>query len=1145
MNFWFFELHTSFGLVTMTSRTELPDELPTQLGPTTMTLNSPSKNSTGSMPSTDEESAYMDDEEGVEIDDLATLLVEHKARETIEEEPVVEKSTHKKKKNKGKKKSFRLFAKKVKKEKSSKKKSSKAAAPQAAIVTPPPSPPNSIPALVETKSFDGDVSTLTPVGAEDKSVKIEEKAPITPDEKAQPEPIVITDPSPDPTESKVEAEEQADLSDLTTQDSKPVTETQVTPLTVPFHQDESDETVEDMDDEDEGVEIAAAGISRMWALFFHHEEEVNEASSVESNQGSDVGLFPRAIPASDLPLSEIARLASQDNSLAMNVESLSLADALEEPEELVTTEAEEEPVTTEAKNAEEPAKISTPSSPKRKWGLFSQRNKAVADECKVPAQDSNEDSAIPLSDLSPSEIAGIGDTAPKEDASTVAEEESAAESSLARESEAVDEQAEKSSDSGSLFTNLNMTLAALTGSNGSVEVSVPEEDSCSETETETATRSMVIPQEDPQANSHERGDFFAPLNATLDATLAAWTGSVAVPVTGDVKVSASELTSRMAAEEDPILASRSVNSSVASIPEAVQEGEEKAEPQENPAVVADADTGVSDKGRTESFDDTAPREGVSTKTEEPMQRTTISDVDIQSNVVKETGVREKPSASAGIFAAALAALAGSVSVQDSGSVEVAVPNEDAEVESETEPAKDVSSTNAPKEVVSTGSTEVGAEVATGTAKDDAPEELSVSSGIVARRKAHLSALADNISTHEGEASAEASAHDSSTDTLSKKKTPKRGFKAKLKSSISRVIAAKEESGVESDRSSAEHSLQRYKMAGDTSTVDESELDKQADSFFNQLEDKTIDENVDEELGLDVALSFPGLACFAQNARAFSPVPPDFDEQKFGEDLERQLCGALPPVFRIVDGQETESKLAAFIEAFDICGRPTGDTQDNSVDPGSEVALSGKGDSVREALDDLSVPFKLLEFFEESSLDESFWSALDESTNESDISDRSGSDSVRRFKQLLREHSKSSLQSSKTGSEKAGTVDDDTDDLDDSIFDTVCDTVEEASTKSEGLEVVPKPGSSDNAAADSSKENVAPPDDNSKENVSPTRSKKSSAQRSSDKAVNDIKRAMVTLKKHATRHGISEPELLWKIQEEHKKRKNWSATMAEF
>jgi hypothetical protein len=51
--------------------------------------------------------------------------------------------------------------------------------------------------------------------------------------------------------------------------------------------------------------------------------------------------------------------------------------------------------------------------------------------------------------------------------------------------------------------------------------------------------------------------------------------------------------------------------------------------------------------------------------------------------------------------------------------------------------------------------------------------------------------------------------------------------------------------------------------------------------------------------------------------------------------------------------------------------------------------------------------------------------------------------------------------------------------------------------------------------------------------------------SSDKAVEDIKRAMATLKKYASLHGISEPELLWRIQEEHKKRRGWSTSMAEF
>ena len=227
-------------------------------------------------------------------------------------------------------------------------------------------------------------------------------------------------------------------------------------------------------------------------------------------------------------------------------------------------------------------------------------------------------------------------------------------------------------------------------------------------------------------------------------------------------------------------------------------------------------------------------------------------------------------------------------------------------------------------------------------------------------------------------------------------------------------------------------------------------------------------------------------------------------------------------------------------------------EDNSVYAGSEVApseaaLSGNGSTGGKHDEAGMHPMKLLDkFFEEASLDESFWTALDDSTIQS-ASVRSGS--IRQLRKLL--------------------DDCDDSDLDDSIFESLAERDDEDTIESTGHEVVaeqrygvPSSPDEDIAGSESLLDNASLANDDSKDNANSAAketkesnsvekgdalkgNKEKPDPKSSDKAVEDIKRAMATLKKYASRHGISEPELLWRIQEEHKKRKGFSTSMAEF
>jgi hypothetical protein len=371
--------------------------------------------------------------------------------------------------------------------------------------------------------------------------------------------------------------------------------------------------------------------------------------------------------------------------------------------------------------------------------------------------------------------------------------------------------------------------------------------------------------------------------------------------------------------------------------------------------------------------------------------------------------------------------------------------------------------------------------------------------------------------------------------------------------------------------------------------DERELEKELDEFFEQLDDMTLKSDVDikDTDGEVSAITFAESACFPQQARAITPTAlSEFDEQKFEEQVEKQVCGALPAAFRKVNVQNTtETKVDALVDdILSACGRRTEDKQDMSVSPGSLEALSGNGDSVYgdfETLgeEDTMDPFKLLDFFDGQTLDDSLWSALDDSTMDDD-SIRSGS--VRMFRGLLRKkESERSLDSSfDNESVRSGSVrrfkevlheykkgtDDDTE-FNDSIFDTV---VEEKSPDSQGQDIQEKVDAALKSGTESSEKEDVLPDDKPQEDAAPSASTESSekedilpndkpqeasdnklkkngkvSRKVRDKAIQDIEKAMATLKKYATRHGVSEPELLWKIQEEHKKRKGWSASMADF
>ena len=532
--------------------------------------------------------------------------------------------------------------------------------------------------------------------------------------------------------------------------------------------------------------------------------------------------------------------------------------------------------------------------------------------------------------------------------------------------------------------------------------------------------------------------------------------------------------------------------------------------------------------------------------------------------------------------ATLAALLGSISVHDTGSVEVSIRKNDvlpatvedsrsmthdieALTDTEIVSIKSAGSSNAPeqetfeetdrvsmksnsnKNAKSLSTAKIPEDIA--SAKDegepamrslptDVPNKVSFTAGIIAQRTMHLASLADNIPVH-GKSSVDVSVP--SASIKAEKKAPKSNFKAKLSGISSKETESRRENGVDSGVSSSKSDI-HLKLADDKYAVDEEKLEEEMNAFFEQLDDETDDESVlERELGEEVsALTFSESSlCFQRNRRPYTPTSDDeFDEQQFERNFETTVCGATPSACIYLNvRKKAESKVDALLEAFDVvaaCGRPV----DNAKDILSTMARSGDEDTLD--------PSQLLDLFDEASLDDSFWSTLDESTVQTASVLSSGS-SVRRFKKLLSERSlrQLSIENSMKGPEKATTIDDDSD-LDDSIFESLGGDAEESKHGGHN--------SPDNATASSNKKDAVPANGrkgqsvlgaSEKDVVPASDSKKDVTKRSPDQAVEDIRRAMATLKKHSVRHGISEAELLWKIQEEHKKRKGWNESMAEF
>jgi hypothetical protein len=522
-----------------------------------------------------------------------------------------------------------------------------------------------------------------------------------------------------------------------------------------------------------------------------------------------------------------------------------------------------------------------------------------------------------------------------------------------------------------------------------------------------------------------------------------------------------------------------------------------------------------------------------------------------SKAGQETSV--DPSDSVGMLASAMSAFMSAVFINDTGNVEVASGPEGATEKHEAAAVSqslevDVLETKvsttinivdrvaAPEDNASSGGDDES--FASSRRSIEHPNSPS-STGVIAQRQAHLAALAASIPTLDDVINEEAVSCSSSAEAV-----PKTSFKDKLMSIISRDIAANKKSAEEDSDGSSTKSGGLKERYHDSSLIDE---DDSVYDFFKQLDDESIGgETVETEL-ID---SGDSAGCISARTRCYYPSTCRFDDRESDKGYELKVCGAAAPACHGVNVQhEMEAKLGAFIETFD-CGRSSTTVEGNSVYPGSEVApseaaLSGNGSECGKPQESGTDQMKFLvdEFFQEASLDGSFWSALEDSTIES-ASVRSGS--IRKLRKLL-----------------------DDSDYEDSIFNTVADRDDEDTIESIGHEVVagprygiPRSPDDDITGSVSLLDNDSSTNDESKENADAAvkEMKESSrvkrddaikvgtqktAIQSSDKAVEDIKRAMATLKKYASLHGISEPELLWRIQEEHKKRRGWSTSMAEF
>jgi hypothetical protein len=942
------------------------------------------------------------------------------------------------------------------------------------------------------------------------------------------------------------------------------------------------------------VEDVAVGIGRKWALFFRREKGEIDEDSDDLSRDDDVLSF--AVPASDLSAADGEHLSSpvtitegnldgfsteapNDDSKPglMQEEALATPEGPIEPvslnEQTVSTEAKEISSTVEASKVapinesltgESPAELATeaaetapieptastsPSSPKQnKWGLFSNRSKAaIIIDSGIESDVEDFPQAVPLSDLPRPEssrssnhhnvhvVPEIPDDAEApslEDKSiiTVDTLSEGSASVVARGALAGGKEEEPKEvvpeTAASIFTPWTVAMAALTGNTiqdtEGIEVSTSMEEK--DIESKTKPTSSAKGKEATEEGNIVRTDNDAEKGGQLSA-------------------SHSDMISRIFT---PRSAAMTAFATVSAIQDS--EGIEVSATEENKGAESDA---ISTKNM-QTF--SIPEGGVTAKADTSTDKETNSKSDAPKKLSSSKAGQESsvdPSDSVGMLASAMAFMS-AVFINDTGDVEVAAGPEGATEKHEAAAViqaleEDVSETKV-STTINTVDTVAAPEDNASSGGDDesfASSRRSIehtnspsSTGVIAQRQAHLATLAASIPTLDDVINEEAVSCSSSAGAV-----PKTSFKDKLMTIISRDIAAnKKSAGEDSDGSSIKTGLkERYH---DSSLIDE---DDSVNDFFKQLDDESIGgETIETEL-IDLGDS---AGYISSRTRCYNPSTCRFDDREFDRGYELKVCGAAAPACHGVNVQhEMEAKLGAFIESFD-CGRSSTTVEGNSVYPGSEVAsseaaLSGNGSECgkpQEAGTD-QMKFLVDEFFQEASLDDSFWSALEDSTIGS-ASVHSGS--IRKLRKLL-----------------------DDSDYEDSIFNTVAGRDDEDTIESIGHEIVARPrygipsspgdditGSvslldNDSSTIDESKENADAAVKEIKESACVKRDDaikvgtQKTDTKSSDKAVEDIKRAMATLKKYASLHGISEPELLWRIQEEHKKRRGWSTSMAEF
>jgi hypothetical protein len=1054
---------------------------------------------------------------GVEVDELATLIAANEAHTLPSSSPSIQKaavvqadavpvsskkSESRKQKKKGKKKPLRLFGRKVKKEK-----------PPRWEVIP-------VPNLVETKSVAGEVSLL-------------ESVPGT----APKEAVVVAANKP-----PMPKKERRRSFNVFAKKRKSIKQQQQTIQEEPQQQPPVPHVY--------GPPIVTPPVSPVSLLVASKPQD--EVSSI-------------AVPASDMPPSEISSI------------TYSKQQKDDEPaKQLQPPEAAPHRVANDDDSVEDVA-----AGISRKWALFFHKEKGEAVELSSDDDSSQGDleenffpRAVPASDMPP-EILRLSTSSVNDGVSAITSEVQSSTGGLASTSERdlVDTSA---ADSSNNYFTPWMTLNAFTRGGG-VEVSdadAADDDDSVEVAVVQPDASEVPPKSDETAPEEA-----APVTET-QVTPSESSAVMEAPTPIQAAVTSTSEENAKSRDDESIGAPDVVAPDVVKDTNEIQD-----EPQDKYAV--NVDTDISDQGYDDvSIDDALRIAGDAIDTEPTAEPSVDEGIDVQDEIQQESS-----SQSFGIIDSALASFVTGVCVQNTGDIEVIAPMEDPTTENETASSfHDPSSLNDPSLAKTLESAE------TSEAGEDNALSVGASDGIIARRQAQLTALADSISVQQdGAASVELSVHSESSNARSSKGS----FKAKLSHLLSKDSLSKEATGEDSDGAGSKHDLPSYKMEGGA-PHDERELDKELNAFFDQLDDMTLksDVSIKDTDGEVSAITFAESACFpnAQQVRSITPAAlSEFDEQKFEEQVEKQVCGALPSAFREVNVQNaTESKVAALVDdILSACGRRTDDKQDISVSPGSQEALSGNGDSVNgdfETLgeEDTMDPFKLLDFFDGQSLDDSFWSALDDSRMDdsvlsgsvgkfrgSTIEDESvRSGSVRMLRGLFRKKKEPerSLDSSfENESVRSGSVrrfrevlheykkgaDDDGTEFNDSIFDTV---VEEKSPESQGQDIQEKVDAALKSGTESSeKENVLPDDkpqevcvpsdnDKLKENTPPASNEKASRKvdpKSRDKAIQDIEKAMAMLKKYAARHGVSEPELLWKIQEEHKKRKDWSPSMADF